>query len=202
MSEEKKEVGPQRIVNLGKRHLNMFTDNAQTIIDQAKDCAFSSGAKELNLSSLVLAACRHPEAGVLLAECVATPLSDQLRTALPFAEQSLRVAGAKLPLADATRTMLKAAKELAEEIPDRSHPGLIDVRHLVCAMALSSEACALLKKRIAPLRREAVVKQLAAWQEAATEAPRLDELTERLRGLRTELLSKVFGQAIMRFMLS
>lgn len=168
----------------------MFTDNAQTIIDRAKDYAFSSGASELNLSSLVLAACRHPEAGVLMAECVATT-PDQLRTVFPFADEPASCPG-KLPLAEATRTMLKAAKELAEDVPDRSHPGLIDVRHLVCAMALSRDVCELLK--VAPLRREAVVKNLVAWQEAAMEAPRLDELTERLRRLRAELLSKVFGQ--------
>jgi ATP-dependent metalloprotease FtsH len=168
----------------------MFTDNAQTIIDRAKDYAFNSAAKELDLPSMVLAACHHPEGGVLLAECIAIPL-DQLRAALPVADEPTSCAG-KLRLAEATRTMLKVAKELAEEIPDHTHPGLIGVRHLVCAMAFSREVCALLK--VNPLGREAVVKQLAAWHEAALETPRLDELTERLQSLRNELLSKVFGQ--------
>jgi hypothetical protein len=168
----------------------MFTDKAQALIDLAKDYAFSSGATELNLPSMVLAVSRHPEAGVLLGECISmTPV--QLQAVLPGTDHPAGCTG-KLPLAETTRTLLKVAKELAVEVPDRNHPALIDVRHLVCAMAISRDACALLKTK--SLSREAAVQRLAAWYQAVAESPRLDELTERLRGLRADLLAKVFGQ--------
>ncbi len=58
----------------------MFTDKAQIIIDLAKDFANTTGAKELNLITLILAMSRHTEGSILLAECLGTTL-DKLRAA-------------------------------------------------------------------------------------------------------------------------
>jgi ATP-dependent metalloprotease FtsH len=168
----------------------MFTDKAQGIIDQAKDLAFSNGMEELGLPSLLGAMGRHAEARVLLAECVGlTP--GKLQEACPVWGEPAACQG-KLPLADSLRDMLACAKELAEAIPDRSHPGLVDIRHLAFAMAMSRETCVLLN--VTPLAREAALEQLASGYDKAAQAPPLEELTERVRTLRAELLLKVFGQ--------
>ena len=168
----------------------MFTDKAQQIIDLAKDYAFSGGATELTLKALLAAVGGQGEAGVLLAECVGlTP--EKLRAACPELPDPAACPG-RLPLADSMRAMLGCAKELAEEVPDPFHPGLIDLRHLACALATSRDACAILD--VSPVGRDGVMALLAAWYEEQGKSPGLEELTERLRAMRTELLMKVFGQ--------
>ena len=168
----------------------MFTDKAQEIVDLAKDYAFSSGSAELTLKTLLSAMGKQAEPGVLLAECVGmTP--EALRAACPELPEPASCPG-KLPLAESLRTILESSKELAEEVPDRFHPGLVDLRHLVCAIATSREACAILN--VTAIAREDAVALLVSWYEKEAESPRLEELTERLRGMRTELLTKVFGQ--------
>ena len=72
----------------------MFTDKAQTIIDLAKDFAQSTGAKELNVSSLALAMLHRVEGAILLAECAGTTAGKTpgrpacQRRALPLPEQT------------------------------------------------------------------------------------------------------------------
>jgi ATP-dependent 26S proteasome regulatory subunit len=168
----------------------MFTDKAQSVVDRAKDFAFSAGKAELGLPVLLVAMGHHAEARVLLAECVGlTP--EKLQAACPAFGEPAACPG-KLPLANSLRDLLACAKDLAEAVPDRSHPSLVDIRHLACAMAMSREICALLN--VTPLAREAVLAQLAFWYEKAAQTPPLEELTERVRALRAELLLKVFGQ--------
>jgi len=168
----------------------MFTDKAQEIIDLAKDFAFSSGAADLTLKVCLAAMGEQAEAGVLLAECVGmTP--EALRAACPEIPAPVSCPR-KLPLAESMRTMLEISKELAEEIPDRFHPGLIDLRHLACAIAISREACAILG--VTPMATDDATRLLASWYEKEAESPRLEELTERLRSVRAELLTRVFGQ--------
>src|ERR1017187_9918753 len=60
----------------------MFTDKAQTIIDLAKDFAQSTGAKDLNVSSLVEAMLHRVEGAILLSECAGTT-AEKLQAALP-----------------------------------------------------------------------------------------------------------------------
>lgn len=168
----------------------MFTDKAQQIIDTAKDFAFSGGSAELTMSALLATVGLHAEAGVLLAECADMPVA-KLRATCPEQPEPVACPG-KLPLAEAVRFMLGNARELAEETPDRMHPGLIALQHLVCALAMSREACALLNT--APIAREDALSRLASWYEASGKTPRLEELTERLRALRAELLTRLFGQ--------
>lgn len=168
----------------------MFTDKAQTIIDLAKDFAQSTSAKELNLSSLVLAMLHHAEGAYLLSECLgATP--EKLCAALPAAGEP-SACQSKLPVAELVRALLQSAKELAQEVPDRAHPGLVNLQHLICALAMSFEACAMLSAT--PLGKEDAVARLNEWCIEEGLAPRLEELTEKLRILRSDLLVKVFGQ--------
>jgi len=168
----------------------MFTDKAQALIDLAKDCAFSNGSAELTLSALLAAISGQTEPTVLLAECFEiTP--EKLREACPEFSKPATCRGT-LPLSEAMRTMLSDAKELAEKVPDGIHPGLLDLRHIVCAIATSREACAQLK--VTPMAHDKAAALLASWYEKEGQSPGLEELTERLRKMRADLLTKVFGQ--------
>lgn len=170
----------------------MFTQKAQELVDLAKNIASCRGDNQLGLESVVAAMLEQVEATVLLAECLDTS-PDKLPVLRKEREgDAAQTIPEKLPVAEPTRALLQRARELAAEVPDRSHPGLVDLRHLVCGVALSREACALLKSK--PVSRETALKRLATWYEAETEVPRLDELTARLKALRAELLAKVFGQ--------
>ena len=168
----------------------MFTDKGQAIIDLAKDYAFSQGATELDVSTLLAAIGHEIEAAVLLAECLGLP-TEKLRAICPEYPDPVSCPG-KMPLAESLRSALAIAKELAEEVPDRFHPGLIDVRHLVCGVAVSREACAVLN--VTPIALQDATSLLASWYQRETESPCLEELTERVRGLRAELLARVYGQ--------
>lgn len=168
----------------------MFTEKAQTIVDLAKDYAYSAGSAELGLAPFLQAIGHHTEASVFLAEAVGLEL-EKLREKLPQALEPTPCPG-KLPLAEATRLMLTMAKELADETPDRFHPGLIDLRHLVIALATCRDFCALLN--VTPFAREDAAKILAGWYDKQAQAPALNDLLERLRRMRSELLAKVFGQ--------
>jgi ATP-dependent metalloprotease FtsH len=168
----------------------MFTDKAQAIVDLAKDFAQVTGAKELNLASLALAMSRHTEAGILLAECMGMP-PEKLRAAFPATAEPDRCPK-KLPVSEPVRTLLQTAKELAQEVPDRSHPGLVDLHHLACALAMSREVCAMVSA--SPLAKEDAVARLNTWCIEEALNPKLEELTARLRTLRADLLVKVFGQ--------
>jgi ATP-dependent metalloprotease FtsH len=124
--------------------------------------------------------------------CEGTGLTlESLEAALPTVGEPSPCRG-KLPVAEPVRTLLQTARELAQEVPDRMHPGLVDLRHLACAMATSFELCGLLGA--SSLGKEDAISLLNAWCIEEGLAPRLDELTERLRVLRADLLVKVFGQ--------
>lgn len=168
----------------------MFTDKAQAIIDQAKDFAFSAGAPALELGALLAAVGEDTEASVLLAECAG--LAPAAVRAAVRRERGPEACPGKMPVAEPVRALLEVARELAQQVPDRRRPGLVDLRHLVGAVALSREACLALPAE--PLTRAAATAMLAAWYERDYQAPRLDELTERLRLMRAALLAKVFGQ--------
>ena len=96
----------------------MFTDRAQEVIDLAKDYAFSSGNQELTLSAALAAVGKHPEASVLLAECVGMP-PDKLRALCPDLPDPV-ACPSKLPLADPMRDMLQMAKDFTEDVPDHA----------------------------------------------------------------------------------
>lgn len=168
----------------------MYTDKAQTVIDLAKDFAYSAGSNGLDVDSLLAAVGSHVEASVLLAECVGLTTED-LRAKCPeyFAPETC---SGSLSITETTHRILTNAKKLAKEIPDRLHPGLIDLRHLTCACSLSREIGDSLD--ISPRVYDEIAALLASWYEQDAQAPQLEELTDRLRGIRAELLKKVYGQ--------
>ena len=168
----------------------MFANKAQEVIDRAKDYAFSSGSSELTLSALLTATAAKPEGGALLAECVGLT-QEKLREMCPHSPEPATCPG-KLPVAESVREVLVCARELADEVPDRLHPGLINLHHLICAIAASRDACVILN--VTPLPRDSAAALLASWYEREIQSPRLEELIERLRCVRAELLSKVYGQ--------
>lgn len=168
----------------------MFTDKAQSIIDRAKDLAFSGGSAELTVAAVVAAALDSHEATVLISECLGVAVED-LRSRRPDFTTSASCPG-KLPLAASLHKALVTAKEIAEAVPDRARPGLVDLRHLVCALACSEEVCALLETDSIP--RDEIESRLAAWYEHDLQAPGLEVLNTRLRRMRGELLTRVFGQ--------
>jgi cell division protease FtsH len=166
----------------------MFTESAQAVIDLAKN--YSSGSTSLALPAILAAMMSRPGTRVLFEECFGTTI-EELKANLP--EYSDCATGTKkLPLSEPVRLLLSAAKELAQEVPNQRHPGLIDARHLVCAAGMSQEACAFLN--VTPQVREDALAMLAKWHALEVEAPRLDDLTERLRALRDHLLANLFGQ--------
>ena len=168
----------------------MFTEKAQALIDRSKDYGFSHCRSELNMSAMLAAVGDHVEAGVLLAEAFDLK-PDAVRQACPqFSDPA--TCRDKLPLSDAVHAALSEAKSLAEQVPDALHPGLVDLRHLVCAVASSADACELL--RLTPISREAATALLVRWRDRDAQSPRLEELTERLRKLRDELSTRIYGQ--------
>ncbi len=168
----------------------MFTDKAQQIVDLAKDHAYSSGQTELDLTAILAAVGNDMEAGVLMAECLGLDTAS-VRSACPICTERVSCPG-KLPLYRGVHEALTCARGLAEEVPDRNHPGLINLRHLVCGLAASREACEILHTK--PISREDACSLLSLWYQKDTQTPRLDELTQRLRNLRSELLARVYGQ--------
>lgn len=168
----------------------MFTDNAQAVVDLAKDYAFSDTSPQVTPSALVAAFADSVEAWVLLAECMEKS-PENLRVLCPAIQEPVSCPG-KLPLADATKDILRRAKVLATQNPDRVHPGLIDVRHLACAAAMTDEFCSILD--CSPITQDRAEELLIAWYEQDLQTPDLEKLTEWLRNLRELLLSKIYGQ--------
>lgn len=169
----------------------MFTDQAQQLLDQAKMDARARGEASLALGSLLAAVRRHTKARVLLGRCTGMAV-DELRDPGPVPQPRDSLLTGKIAVSSEVRAILGKARELALEVPDRYHPGLVDVRHLVGALAMSRQACAELGGK--PVSAEKVVADLAAWYDMDAEIPELGALSDQLRALRTELLSRVFGQ--------
>ena len=172
----------------------MFTDKAQEIIDVAKDYAFANAKPELDVISVLAAIGSDSEASVRMAECLTGGDVGALRAKCLELGHPPPCPG-KLDLAEPLRKILIQAAELASAtgVPDRTHPGLIDSGHLVCAMASSSEACQLLDG-IAPITYQDAINALSNWYATIGLSGSITELVGNLRILRTELLSRVFGQ--------
>ena len=169
----------------------MFTEQAQRLLDQAKGDALMRGAQQLTLESLLAAVAQHAEARVLLGRCVG-PLAEDLRERYPRVQPLGAVHPGRMRLSSELQAAIGQARELARQVPDRLHPGLVGLRHLVCALAMSRPACAMLDA--APISQRDALGHLASWYESDAKVPELGDLAQRLRRLRGELLSKVFGQ--------
>lgn len=168
----------------------MFTEKAQAVVDLAKDYAFSSGSSQLDLQAFVTAMVSGVETCILLADGLGVS-QQTLRDAVPYNPPPTACPG-RLPLAESAHFMLGAAQELSETVPDSSRPGLIDIRHIACALGMSPEACAILGQQSAS--RDDLVRLLASWYEESQVGPTLGDLVDRLRRMRSDLLARVFGQ--------
>jgi cell division protease FtsH len=168
----------------------MFTEKAQKLINLAKGYSVSLKLPALNMETFVNAVLNDAETRVLLAESLKINLAEEdFKVSKPSLTH--KVTG-RIPLDESVKSTLSCAKDLAEEMPDRVHPGLIDLRHIVCAIAMSTEAC--LSFKATSITKEEAIAKLAVWNQRDRQSLSLEELTERLRQLRNELLEKVFGQ--------
>ena len=168
----------------------MFTEKAQTIIDRAKDHAAAKRCAELQPEHLLAGLGQDPATAQRLAEALGLGLDAVMAAAgaraVPVSQRGTHT------LSAAAKALLQAAKDLAEAVPNREQPGLIDERHLAAAMAGSPEISELLGAEARS--REKVLALLAVWAAQGDDAVRLGELADTLRRLRAELLDKVFGQ--------
>jgi cell division protease FtsH len=173
----------------------VFTDKAQAIISMAKDRAYTLGRDSVDVESLLAAIAADSEAGIRLAECLTAGNVVDLRARCPEFGSPGPCPGT-MPPDEAMRSLLESACKLAggEGIPDRTHPGLVGLPHLICAAAMTAEVASLLGDPIAPIGEKQAMSVLARWMIDTDGTLSLGELTGQLRGLRAELLSKVFGQ--------
>jgi ATP-dependent metalloprotease FtsH len=171
----------------------LFTEKAQEIIDQAKKRACSQ-SNELGIDSLLAAISADKEACMRFAECLTKGDVHVIKMRCPdLGHQS--PCTKQLPLADAVRKILIDATELASGtgIPDPTHPGLIDIRHLVCATAMSLEACRMLDV-YKPLSKDEAIQILAGWYQERSTSTMIADLITIFRDLRAELMKRVIGQ--------
>lgn len=173
----------------------MFTDKAQMIISMAKDRSYTLGREALDVDCLLAAIGADNESGVRLAECLTGGDIANLRGRCGEFGRPGPCPGTMKP-DDAIRALLETACELAsgEGIPDRTHPGLVSLEHLICAVAMSADVAQLLGDSIVPIGMKQAMAILARWLIEQGNSISLSGLTGQLRGLRSELLSKVFGQ--------
>jgi len=173
----------------------MFTEKTIGIVERAKGRAFSLARHRVDLESVLAAIGADSEAGVRLADCLTKGDIPDLRGRCPKMVGPTSSPG-KIEPDDDLRQVLETAFELAsgEGVPDRTHPGFIALEHLVCGVAMSRTAVEMLGEGLTPLARVEAIKLLTSWMNELAEGFSLGELVERLRGLRAELLSKVFGQ--------
>ncbi len=173
----------------------MFTEKAMKLIESARNRAHSLDRPAVDLESFLAAMSNELEAVVRMADCLTGGDTAAFRARCP-------VLGAPVPYPEKMppdtnlRLVLDTALALAsgEGVPDRTHPGFIGLEHLVCATAMSRSAIDILGDGLTPLKQDEAIKFLSAWLMEAEGVHALGALVERLRALRTELLSKVFGQ--------
>ncbi|MBI3304582.1 MAG: AAA family ATPase, partial [Deltaproteobacteria bacterium] len=175
----------------------MFTSDAQAVIDQAKDVAASRGENQLTLGAITTSIGMDHRGAQFLSQCLNIDEAE-LRRRFPPPTPLQRCPG-KLALSQNVRDMLTFAKALVGKAPMPSHPSLIALPHLVCAVVRSFPAGDL--REIEPLNEARLLALLAGWVEESTRPPSLGELTRRLRALRHELRRRVYGQdqAIQQF---
>ncbi|MFZ5903260.1 MAG: AAA family ATPase [Chloroflexota bacterium] len=168
----------------------MFIQQVQQILDQAKRDSWAQGEKEITLEALVMAA-QSGGGRILLSQCSGISIEDLRQRYAPRQYEASMEIGA-MALSREVEQVMTSAEKLAQEVPDRVHPGYIGLRHLVCALVLSHQVCEILK--ISPVSEKEVRNRLIGWYEIEEQSPELSRFTERLRALRADLLKKVIGQ--------
>lgn len=168
----------------------MFIPQVQQVLQYARQDAWAQGRQEIDLA-LLIHAVQNGGGRVLLSQVSGIPL-ESLREKFPVQRPAAGLQTGELPLSREARTVMEQALHLAQEVPDRSHPGYIGLRHLVCALVASSPACAILE--IKPLSQAEALRRLKAWSETEDQSPELSRFTSSLRELRASLLARVYGQ--------
>jgi len=165
----------------------MFTSDAQTVIDKAKDVAISWGESQLTLRAIMTSLGMDRQGLRFLSQCLNVD-AEKLRQHFPQPDP-LQPCPAKLALSDAVREMLARARDLVAKMPPPNHPSLVALPHLAIAAVESLPAEQL--HGITVPNESQLLALLANWVEEATQPPSLGDLTRRLRALRAELLRRV-----------
>ena len=169
----------------------MFSKDAQTVVDHAKDIGFSCGDKDLTLHAIATALAVDGPTSAMLAEALSTEESVlQKHFKQP---ETLKQCQAKMSLAENVREMLAIAKAMAKVTPFGQEPGLIAVPHLVCATARTFPDDDVPTGARCP-DEEGAVALLQKWADKLSKPPSLGGLTRRLRSLRQNLIAQVHGQ--------
>ena len=174
----------------------MFTESTIAIIETAKKHARAMSRDRVDLESILAAIGADTEAGVRLADCLTGGDIPGLRGRCPELGMANAVSPGKMEPDDNLRLVLETSLDLAsgEGVPNRTLPGFIALEHLMCGVAMSRTAVEMLGEGLAPLTRDDAIKLLTSWLNDLAGGLPLGELVGRLRGLRAELLGKVFGQ--------
>ncbi len=174
----------------------MFTESTIAIIEAAKKHASTLTRERVDLESVLAAIGANAEAGVRLADCLTGGDILGLRGRCPELGVASAASPGKMEPDDNLRQVLQTALELAsgEGVPNRTQPGFIALEHLMCGVAMSRAAAEMLGEGLTPLTRDDAVALLSSWMNDLAGGVPLGELVGRLRGLRAELLGKVFGQ--------
>jgi ATP-dependent metalloprotease FtsH len=170
----------------------MFSADAQKLIDRAKDVSSTRNEKQITLSTLAVALTADDNACGLLAEALSIT-GHALQKHFKMPSPPLKRAEAKMALADSVRETLALAKTMVKAVPARHDSGLITVPHLVCATARTLPGEELPTGATRPTEERASTL-LMKWIDESAKPPKLGALTRRLRTLRQELLSRVYGQ--------
>jgi ATP-dependent metalloprotease FtsH len=175
----------------------VFTNDAQSVIDTAKDVATSRGDSLLTIKAIAIAVSIDRRGARLLSQSLNLDEAE-LKHLFPSPTVLKRSVG-KLPLSPDVREMLAAAKTFVAKVPLSSHPSLIALPHLVCATIQSLSPADL--SEVERPEEAKLLTLLVDWVEETSRPPSLGELTRRLRALRDELRRRVYGQdqAIQQF---
>lgn len=170
--------------------MSIFTEKARFFIDRAKGYAFGSSFKELTLDAVLMAVSEDIEVYTLLADCLGVP-PETIRSTFSTSNKA-QPCYEELPLAKPVQTLLNNAAQFAKQVPDLSHPGLISIHHLVCALALSADVGT--RMAVSSITYSAALALLKDLEEMGERTPGLDELIHYLRNMRTVLMERVVGQ--------
>ncbi len=171
----------------------MFTHRGQLIIDIAKDFAFHKRKPCLDFEALLCGVMSDSEGIIRFSECLKLEPAD-LSLLFPVNEFPRNVCPGKMDLAGSGRDIISSALELAiSSAPHPVHPGLIDICHLVCAIAMSEYTPKFLRN-IKPQSRDGMVTVLKSWYNAEDRTSSIVSLMSNLKELRNELMSRIYGQ--------
>jgi cell division protease FtsH len=172
----------------------MFSKRMKMIIKNATNFAWSMNKSVLDSESLLIAILDQPETCLKLAECLTNGSVEILkRNIIP-----INISG-NAPdeitfsknVENVIETAHKFSKTVGLESPKR--PNEINIYHFVCAVANSKHICKLLGD-IIPIMEDEAQNFIKNWYKQNRKTISLSELVDNLRGLRSRLLDKIFGQ--------